>query len=149
MDEVEEALFSNPHVRLAEKGHVKGENVFVAYGQTNSGRYLVVFFIRNTTVTKKKAKIDTIPEEFPSYEAAADFWDSHDTTDYPEAFRTVPVVGQFRGRRFEIEIEGDVVAAFAAASSPAGDYTRGLGQQSAAAPTGGCRHAPIGLRLRR
>ena len=62
-------------------------------------------------MTKKKAKIDTIPEEFPTYEAAADFWDSHDTTDYPGAFRTVPVVGQFRGRRFEIEIEGDVVAA--------------------------------------
>jgi hypothetical protein len=62
-------------------------------------------------MAKKRAKTDPLPEEFPSYEAAADFWDSHDTTDYPAAFRTVPVVGQFRGRRFEIEIEGDVVAA--------------------------------------
>ncbi|MGH9838101.1 MAG: BrnT family toxin [Blastocatellia bacterium] len=45
-DEVEEVLFSSPHVRLAEKGRVKGENLYVAYGQTAAGRYLVVFFIR-------------------------------------------------------------------------------------------------------
>ena len=44
-DEVEEVLFSQPHIRLAEKGQVKGENVYVAYGQTTPGRYLVVFFI--------------------------------------------------------------------------------------------------------
>jgi uncharacterized DUF497 family protein len=45
-DEVEEALFSEPHVRLAEKGRVKDEHLYVAYGQTATGRYLVVFFIR-------------------------------------------------------------------------------------------------------
>lgn len=44
-DEVEEVLFIKPHVRLAQKGHVKGENLYVAYGQTTAGRYLVVFFI--------------------------------------------------------------------------------------------------------
>lgn len=45
-DEVEEVLFSKPHVRLAEKGRVKGENLYAAYGQTEEGRYLIVFFIR-------------------------------------------------------------------------------------------------------
>lgn len=44
-DEVEEVLFSEPHVRFAEKGRVKGENLYVAYGQTTSGRHLLVFFI--------------------------------------------------------------------------------------------------------
>lgn len=44
--EVEEVLFSGPHVRLAEKGRVKNEHVYVAYGRTRAGRYLVVFFIR-------------------------------------------------------------------------------------------------------
>ena len=44
-DEVEEILFSEPHVRLAEKGRVKGENLYVAYGQTTAGRYVVIFFI--------------------------------------------------------------------------------------------------------
>lgn len=45
-DEVEEILFGNPHVRLAEKGHVRGENLYAAYGQTTGGRYLLVLFIR-------------------------------------------------------------------------------------------------------
>ena len=45
-DEVEDILFSRPHIRLAEKGRVKGENLYVAYGQTSAGRYLVVLFIR-------------------------------------------------------------------------------------------------------
>lgn len=45
-DEVEEVLFSGPHVRKAQRGRVKGEDLFVAYGQTLAGRYLVVFFIQ-------------------------------------------------------------------------------------------------------
>ena len=45
-DEVEEVLFSEPHVRFAEEGRVKGENLYVAFGQTAAGRYLLVFFIR-------------------------------------------------------------------------------------------------------
>jgi uncharacterized DUF497 family protein len=44
-DEVEEVPFSGPHVRFAEKGRVRGENLYAAYGQTAAGRYLVVFFI--------------------------------------------------------------------------------------------------------
>ncbi len=44
-DEVEEVLFSTPHIRRAEKGRVKGEDLYAAYGQTGSGRYLIVFFI--------------------------------------------------------------------------------------------------------
>jgi uncharacterized protein len=44
-DEVEQILFSKPFMRRAEKGRVQGEDVYVAYGQTTAGRYLVVFFI--------------------------------------------------------------------------------------------------------
>ena len=44
-DEVEQVLFSKPFIRRAEKGRVQGEDVYVAYGQTAAGRYLVVFFI--------------------------------------------------------------------------------------------------------
>ena len=46
INEVEEILFSRPHVRKAQKGRVKGEDLYVAYGQTYSGRYLVIFFVR-------------------------------------------------------------------------------------------------------
>ena len=41
---------------------------------------------------------DPIPEEFTSYEEAADFWDTHDTTDYPDSFETVSVEAEFRHR---------------------------------------------------
>ena len=45
IEEVEEVLFDNPLIRFWEKGKVKGENLYVAYGQTSAGRYLVIFFI--------------------------------------------------------------------------------------------------------
>jgi uncharacterized protein len=40
-----EVLSSSPHIRFAEKGKVKGEDLYAAFGQTESGRYLVIFFI--------------------------------------------------------------------------------------------------------
>ena len=51
IEEVEEVLFSSPHVRKAQKGRVKGEDLYAAYGQTDTGRYLIVFFIRKRRAT--------------------------------------------------------------------------------------------------
>lgn len=45
-DEVEEVLFGRPLIRFWEKGKIRGEDLYLAYGQTDAGRYLVVFFIR-------------------------------------------------------------------------------------------------------
>ncbi|MDI6752731.1 MAG: BrnT family toxin [bacterium] len=50
-DEVEEVLFSKPHIRQAEKGRIEGEDLYVAYGQTEAGRYLVIFFVRKHQTT--------------------------------------------------------------------------------------------------
>jgi hypothetical protein len=58
-----------------------------------------------------KEYVDPIPEEFASYEEAAEFWDTHDTTDYPDAFLTVEAVTEFRGRYYEVEIDEDVAKA--------------------------------------
>lgn len=58
---------------------------------------------------RKQKPIDPIPDEFSSYEEAADFWDTHDTTDYPDAFRTVEVKSELRQRRYEVEIDSDVM----------------------------------------
>jgi len=44
-DEVEEVFRNRPRFRFIEAGHVHGEDVFSAEGQTDVGRYLVVFFI--------------------------------------------------------------------------------------------------------
>ena len=48
-DEVREILCGPSHFRFVEKGHRSGENVYAAMGQTSSGRYLIVFFVRKTT----------------------------------------------------------------------------------------------------
>src|SRR5216684_423513 len=37
----------------------------------------------------KIKQLDPVPEEFPSLEEAGNFWDTHDTTQYPNIFRTV------------------------------------------------------------
>ena len=48
-DEIREILRSSSHYRFVEKGHRRGENVYAALGQTNAGRYLIVFFVRKKT----------------------------------------------------------------------------------------------------
>ena len=44
--EVEEVLFGKPHIRRSQKGRIKGEDLYTAYGKSDAGRYLIVFFIR-------------------------------------------------------------------------------------------------------
>lgn len=44
-DEVEQVFANRPRAHLIERGHVSGENLYRAIGQTDGGRYLVVFFI--------------------------------------------------------------------------------------------------------
>lgn len=43
--EVREVFDDRPHFRRVEKGRVVGEDLYVALGQTDAGRYLKVFFI--------------------------------------------------------------------------------------------------------
>ena len=45
-EEAEEVFFNRPRFYFMEKGHVAGEDLYVALGQTDGGRYLSVFFIR-------------------------------------------------------------------------------------------------------
>ena len=44
-EEVEEIFFTRPRFRFHEKGRIRGEDMYTALGQTEAGRYLVVFFI--------------------------------------------------------------------------------------------------------
>ncbi len=43
--EAEEVLFGEPHIRFVEQGHQEGEDLYAAYGQTDDGRYVIVFFV--------------------------------------------------------------------------------------------------------
>ena len=44
-EEVAEALRDKPLFRLIEKGHRPNEHVYSASGQTQAGRYVIVFFV--------------------------------------------------------------------------------------------------------
>ncbi|NKQ37306.1 MAG: BrnT family toxin [Chloroflexi bacterium] len=43
--EVEEVFANRPKIRFAEKGDRVGEHVYLALGQSDAGRYLIVLFI--------------------------------------------------------------------------------------------------------
>ncbi|MCW5962357.1 MAG: BrnT family toxin [Pyrinomonadaceae bacterium] len=43
--EVIELFNSTPRFRFIEKGHRKDENVYAALGKTDSGRFLICFFV--------------------------------------------------------------------------------------------------------
>ena len=48
-DEVEEVFANKPRYKFQEKGKIKGEDLYTAYGRTDAGRYLTVFFIHKFT----------------------------------------------------------------------------------------------------
>ena len=56
-------------------------------------------------------QVDPIPENFSSLEEAGEFWDTHDTADYPDAFQTVEATTELRNRYYEIEIDMTVAQA--------------------------------------
>ena len=61
-------------------------------------------------MAKGKKRPDPIPDEFASYKEAGDFWDEHDTADYPEAFTDVEMDIKIEGRRWTIDIDDDVMS---------------------------------------
>ena len=44
--EVKEVLNGQPHIHRVGKGRIRNEDVYAALGQTDAGRYLIVFHIR-------------------------------------------------------------------------------------------------------
>lgn len=44
-DEVEEVLTKHPRIQRIERGTLDGEDLYRATGQTEAGRFLVVFFV--------------------------------------------------------------------------------------------------------
>jgi len=44
-EEAEEIFRKKPFYRKVQKGHIPGEHLYAAMGQTGAGRYLIVFFI--------------------------------------------------------------------------------------------------------
>ena len=60
-------------------------------------------------MNEKNKQFDSVPEEFSSYDEAAEFWDKHDTTEYEDIFEDIEVHTEFRKRHFEVEVDEDVM----------------------------------------
>jgi len=59
---------------------------------------------------KNKIQRDPLPDTFSSLEELVGFWDSHDTEDYPEAWREVEFQVTTRERRYpRITLEPQVL----------------------------------------
>ena len=71
-------------------------------------------------MSDKQKQIDPLPDEFASYEEAAEFWDTHDTTDYSEFFETVVVEAALCGRRLEVEVDDRLLEALQAQAKERG-----------------------------
>ena len=48
-DEVEKVFAQSPRYRYIETGDVEGEDLYAAMGQTEEGRYLIVYFVDKLT----------------------------------------------------------------------------------------------------
>lgn len=48
-EEVDEVLFGNAQFQKVQRGHIPGEDVYAGLGQTDAGRYLIVFFVYKPT----------------------------------------------------------------------------------------------------
>jgi len=68
----------------------------------------------------KKKRIDPLPDEFSSYGEASDFWDTHDTTDYLDAFRTVEAKTELKHRYYEVELDEDLAKILSIQASQTG-----------------------------
>ncbi|CAG0946507.1 hypothetical protein ANRL1_03057 [Anaerolineae bacterium] len=49
---------------------------------------------------KNKSKREPLPERFKTIEEFTEFWDTHDTEDYPEAWREVRATISMKTRKY-------------------------------------------------
>ncbi|QCQ22332.1 CopG family antitoxin [Desulfoglaeba alkanexedens] len=50
---------------------------------------------------------DPLPDESASLEEVADFWATHDTTEYADAFVDVDATFDIRERHYQVEVQKD------------------------------------------
>lgn len=100
-----------------ESGNRRGEDVYSAWGRTDAGRYLIVFFVRksaNTALVLSARDMDererqryeasedsrlTSISGASTLEAVADFWDTHSAADYWDQTREVEFEVRAKRRR--------------------------------------------------
>jgi len=57
---------------------------------------------------KTKQRREPLPEEFASLEAAAEFWDMHDSADYEEHMQDVDCTMRIKKRTYMISLDSEL-----------------------------------------
>ena len=52
-----------------------------------------------------RRKVEEMPEEFETYEDAAEFWDTHDSTEYDDVLEEVVIEVDIQKRHYLIEMD--------------------------------------------
>jgi hypothetical protein len=52
-----------------------------------------------------KKKLKQIPEEFKTYEEAAEFWDTHDSTNFLDELKEIEIKVDIQKRHYLIEVD--------------------------------------------
>jgi uncharacterized DUF497 family protein len=143
-DEVEEIFDDSPRYRFIELGDVDGEDLYAVLGQTDAGRYLIVYFVRKPAgkaliisardMTKSERKLmarnkkqrDPIPTHFSSIAEASDFWDTHDLADYEDLTKEVQIEADIQSRIFLTALEPTLAAKLAERAHKQGISTETL-----------------------
>ncbi len=58
--------------------------------------------------SKARRQRDPLPEHFASLEAAAEFWDTHDSADYEEHMQDVDCTVQIKRRTYMISLDSEL-----------------------------------------
>lgn len=127
--EVEEALENDPKIRFVEKGERAGEDVYLALGQTDDGRYLAVLFIYKLTRealimsardmatrsvnTMAKNKTKPMPKQRSLHETV-EFFETHDMGDYLDAMPEAHFGINLKRRTHVIALDEDLADKVAA-----------------------------------
>lgn len=61
-------------------------------------------------MAKNDTSRDPIPSTFATFEQAADFWDTHDLTDYDDVWKEVELVVQLDPSKLSIHLDPNVAA---------------------------------------
>lgn len=60
----------------------------------------------NVKSRSKKEGLDSLPEHFDGIDAAAEFWDTHDSADYEEYMKDVECEFDVKRRTYLISLDG-------------------------------------------
>ena len=92
---------------MASMRNGEGDEYFILFSKNGIAGKI---FLKDIEITQSQDVLQMIPEEFNSYEEAVEFWEVHDTTDYPDAFQTIEVEdAELRQRHYEVEIDPDLI----------------------------------------